>query len=84
MIRVKIFDSEAEYQSDDIPKWWLNFANTAGADEFTTIDEVNTELMNWSASFWISENKEQSLLFGDRYLDFYDERAYTWFIMRWS
>lgn len=83
MIRVKLFDGDTDYKSDIIPRWWLNFAESTG-DDLTTVDEANIELMNWSASFWIAKHKENKLLPGDRYLDFYDEQAYTWFIMRWA
>lgn len=82
MIRVKLFDGDIDYKSDAIPRWWINFND--GVGDFATVDKVNTELMNWSASFWIAKHPDNNLLLGDRYIDFYDEHAYTWFIMRWS
>jgi len=72
--------------------WWYKFVNSVhlGNDTFSTeqrIDIVNAELMNWSAQLWRDNATIVSDSASDEksaYLDFYDEQAYTWFIMRWA
>jgi hypothetical protein len=80
MIRIKIFEEDSRVIV--VPKWWQNFCH--GADVGDSIDDVNEKLMDWSASFWISKNTVNSIEYGDRYLDFYDEPAYVWFMLRWA
>jgi hypothetical protein len=72
--------------------WWYKFVNSVnlGNNTFSTeqrIDIVNAELMKWSAQLW----RDNATILSDSasdtksaYLDFYDEQAYTWFIMRWA
>jgi hypothetical protein len=38
-------------------------------------------LLEYSASYVIMNSQDGALR---RYVDFYDEEAYTWFILRWS
>ena len=80
MIRIKVF--EENMQVIVVPKWWQNFC--IGGDVDDSVDDVNRKLMDWSANFWIARNTDSRFEYGDRYLDFYDEQAYVWFMLRWS
>ena len=69
--------------------WWWKFLH--GTDKrsgpLTTeerIDSINIELLNWSAQLWDHCRKDASYAYQSAYIDFYDEQAYTWFILRWS
>jgi hypothetical protein len=66
----------------EIPHWWRNFGKLAGED----IDGINDQLLEYSAHFvCMVERKENGpRRFGRRYIDFYDEQAYFWFVLRWS
>jgi hypothetical protein len=90
MIRVLISDHGNISPYD----WWYNYAASVrnGPSNITVdqrIDVLNIELMNWSAQLWQNEPIPHELgttvsKYRNVYLDFYDEQAYTWFIMRWS
>ena len=77
---VELFNSKATNYSTT-PQWWRNFirGNTPG-NRFNR-EETNDRLWEYSASYVVL-NRDM----GDvqRYVDFYDEKAYTWFILRWS
>ena len=69
--------------------WWWKFLH--GTDKrsgpLTTeerIEAINLELLNWSAQLW--RHEQTATRHNDRsaYIDFYDEQAYTWFVLRWS
>jgi hypothetical protein len=77
MIRIKIFDEDRH--PSEIPRWWYNFLPDSFGEE-----EINHALMDWSANFWIAKPVNPLSGYGDRYLDFYDEHAYTWFMLRWT
>lgn len=82
VIRIKLFGENAS--EPDIPYWWVKFARGCGYNDFSTIEEVNECLMDWSANFWIAKHTDDVRDLGDRYIDFYDEHAYTWFMLRWK
>lgn len=76
---VLLFEPDSE---KDIPHWWRNF----GKHSVDDIDGINEQLLEYSAHFvCMVERKENGpRRFGRRYIDFYDEQTYTWFILRWS
>lgn len=89
MIRVMISDhgNESPYQ------WWYKFIGSVPSKNSITvekrIDVLNTELMNWSAQLWQNEPGSHELgttisKYRNVYLDFYDEQAYMWFVLRWA
>ena len=81
MIRIKLFEENGKV-FPDVPPWWYNFAMSF---EGESVEEVNYALLDYSASFWIANNTiPKNAGYGDRYLDFYDEHAYSWFMLRWS
>lgn len=70
-------------------KWWWNFVG--GVDQGSRvltpeehIDIINLELLNWSAQLW--QYGQRSMFYTNQsvYIDFYDEQAYTWFVLRWA
>lgn len=78
MIRVRIFEEDSRLS--DIPQWWYNFC-LPDYDE----EELNQRLLDWSANFWVATTKRPDKIgYGDRYIDFYDESAYTWFMLRFT
>jgi hypothetical protein len=90
MIRVLISDHGNMSPYD----WWYNYVASVrkGPSNITVdrrIDDLNIELMNWSAQLWQNEPIPHELgttvsKYRNVYLDFYDEQAYTWFILRWA
>jgi len=90
MIRVMISDhgNESPYM------WWYKFIASVKHGKYgqtveQRIDVLNTELINWSAQLWQNEPVPHELgttisKYRNVYLDFYDEQAYTWFILRWA
>ena len=78
MIRIKIFQY-GKYVDPDIPQWWKNFTRVHG---HKYRDQINEALLPWHANFWTRMNAD--ILGFDRYLDFYDEQAHDWFMLRWS
>ena len=89
MIRVRISERGNESPYD----WWYKFIESVKRGMNGTIDKridiLNTELMNWSAQVWQNEPVPHELgttisKYRNVYLDFYDEQAYTWFILRWA
>ena len=80
MISIKLFEENGK-MFPDVPQWWRNFAMSVEGD---SVEEVNHALLDYSASFWIAKPAIPENGYGDRYLDFYDEHAYSWFMLRWS
>ena len=81
MIRIKLFEDNSK-AFPDVPRWWFNFAMSVKGD---SVEDINHALLDYSASFWIANTTiPKNIGYGDRYLDFYDEHAYTWFMLRWS
>ena len=82
MIRIKLFEENGK-MFPDVPQWWMNFATSF---EGESVEEVNHALLDYSASFWIANTTIPNIPggYGDRYLDFYDDHACSWFILRWS
>ena len=79
MIRIKIFEEDCHPY--EIPQWWFNFCpDSFGVGE----EEINHALMDWSANVWLAKPKNPLSGYGDRYLDFYDEKAYIWFMLRFT
>lgn len=72
-------------------EWWLNFIEYCFPHPRTPmgthehIEIANVELMNWSAQLWIKDKPDLLWRHAESlYLDFYDEHAYHWFVLRWS
>jgi hypothetical protein len=85
MIRILLSDKG----STPSCQWWWNFINSVEqrSDALTTqerIDIINLELLNWSAHLW--QHGQRSVFYTNQsaYIDFYDEQAYTWFVLRWT
>ena len=77
MIRIEVFEYGA-YRNTVIPQWWKNFTRAHG---HKYKDHINEALLPWHANFWTHGNEMAGYT---RYLDFYDEKAYVWFMLRWS
>jgi hypothetical protein len=89
MIRVLISDHGNASPYD----WWYNFIESVRRGRNSTINQridiINEDLMNWSAQLWQNEPIPPELgttvsKYRNVYLDFYDEQAYTWFVLRWA
>lgn len=72
-------------------EWWWQFIRSVDkkSQASTTddhIDVVNLELLNWSAHLWQHQptGADWPLARKNAYIDFYDEQAYTWFVLRWT
>lgn len=76
---VKLFDSREQFYHTF--KWWRNFTRENPPGQRFNREETNTRLLEYSASYVIMNSQDGALR---RYVDFYDEEAYTWFILRWS
>ena len=66
-------------------KWWWNFTRSVDQrSKALTTDMINLELLNWSAQLW--QCGQRGLIYSNQssYIDFYDEQAYTWFVLRWA
>ena len=63
------------------PRWWKNFLRANPPGNRFNIRVTNDRLMEYSANYVVTGSSGGSVR---RYLDFYDQRAYTWFIMRWA
>jgi hypothetical protein len=66
------------------PKWWRNFLreNFTGSARYD-VDKINHKLLDYSANY--SRVVFSNHMSGyNKYLDFYDEQAYLWFVLRWS
>ncbi len=70
-------------------QWWWKFLHDTDdrnaphtAEE--RVDIINTELLNWSAQLWDHRQQGASYAFTNAYIDFYDEKAYAWFLLRWA
>ena len=80
MIRIKLFEDNSK-AFPDVPRWWFNFATSI---EGESIEDINHALLDYSASFWIAKPAIPINGYGDRYIDFYDAHAYTWFMLKWA
>mgnify|MGYP003335084596 CR=1 FL=1 len=85
MIRVLLSKQRLPAQQ----RWWWNFLHgtdkrTAPSTAEERMDVVNLELLNWSAQIWHHRQKGAVSPHYRSYLDFYDEQAYAWFLLRWS
>lgn len=85
MVRV---DLVLDSHTDHVPDWWRNFGvahphliSNDGGNTQGRIDVVNQVLMDWHAQVWLAYTDEQVF---HSHVDFYDEQAMTWFLMRWS
>lgn len=81
MVTVLLFDHKT-YKSPGY-SWWRNFAETIQGKGAIRLDTINEQLMDYNAHFHCT-GKGGVESWGDRYIDFYDERAYNWFVLRWS
>lgn len=77
---VFLFEPNPEDGSCDVPDWWWNFGEQFPDD----VDKINELLLEHSAQFVCMKKRGPLGGFGKRYIDFYDEKAYTWFLLRWS
>lgn len=65
--------------TQQIPNWWRNFVTESFSD-FSNMDEINDKLFPFMAQFsYMGESNSTA----KRYIDFYDEEAYTAFVLRW-
>lgn len=83
MVSILLFNPDAVYKSG--PTWWHNFAETVEGKGKggVRVDTINTVLMEYAAHFHCT-GPGGTRSWGNRYIDFYDERAYNWFVLRWS
>jgi hypothetical protein len=58
------------------PQWWHNFLDHNMNRYVFSRERINLALMDYSAQFVRLKHS--------RYIDFYDEQAYAWFLLRWS
>jgi hypothetical protein len=73
-------------------KWWWQFVRSVNPVPVSTADQkmeiINDELLNWSAQMWYNVPKSPDARtyssYQNAYIDFYDEQAYTWLVLRWS
>ena len=69
--------------------WWWQFIRSVDKRSHALstedrIDIINSELLNWSAHLWQHQPAGVDWPHKNAYIDFYDEQAYTWFVLRWS
>lgn len=79
-ITVPIFDSSNASDGSGSPRWWRNFIRENPPGQRFSNDTTNDRLLEYSASYVVVINSEKVC----RYVDFYDEQAYTWFLLRWA
>ena len=75
---VALFDSK---NPDVTPVWWKNFTRNNPPGHRFDREETNTRLLEYAASYSVMSRNGRGT---NRHLDFYDEPAYTWFMLRWS
>jgi len=63
------------------PRWWKNFIRANPPGTRFNISVTNDRLMEYSANYVVTGGQGGDV---QRYLDFYDQRAYTWFLLRWA
>lgn len=63
------------------PTWWKKFIRGNPPGTRFNHDVTNDRLFEYSASYIAIHNNPRGML---RYLDFYDEQAYIWFMLRWA
>lgn len=79
---VALFDS-SNPDALGSPVWWRNFIRSNPPGERFNRETTNDRLLEYSASYSLIQREGmRSGVY--RYLDFYDEKAYTWFVLRWS
>jgi hypothetical protein len=78
---VKLFSSRDPDPLRAIPHWWKNFTRNNPPGQRFNREETNTRLLEYSASYVVMSTHTGILR---RYVDFYDEKAYIWFVLRWS
>lgn len=82
---VPLFNSNAPSYAMS-PKWWRNFIRGNAPGHRYNREETNNRLLEYSASYVVMTERNPPAVPPRiaRYVDFYDEAAYTWFVLRWS
>ena len=75
--RIKMFNDDTSKGTE--PQWWINFINNLPLN--ASVDDVNQRLAEYNMKFVLENGKTP---YGNRYLDFPDEKSYTIFLLRWS
>lgn len=78
---VLLFDPKNIHRES--PIWWRKFCDECSGAGAERLETINAALMDYAAHFHCTKNGGMQT-WGNRYIDFYDERAYNWFILRWS
>jgi hypothetical protein len=76
---VPLFDSNKP--NVRTPSWWRNFVRSNPSGERFNREVINDRLLEYSGSYSVAHHAMSGV---HRHLDFYDEKAYTWFVLRWS
>ena len=63
------------------PQWWKNFIRGNKPGERFNKESTNDRLLEYSASYVVMSGGSSAPVL--RYVDFYDEQAYLWFVLRW-
>lgn len=79
------FESPDGTETCGPPRWWLNFVKSHGVVANTLepfLDQRNLQLLEYSAQC----HRHQAVGCRTRKytIDFYDEKAYTWFMLKYS
>lgn len=77
--RVLMFGNYDEVGSHIEPQWWLNYVHKLPLN--LSVPEINEDLSKYNAKFVLQND---TIPYGNRYLDFPDEKSYTMFVLRWS
>jgi hypothetical protein len=71
-----------DYNGRFLPQCWVNFVHyhRFQHSEFYGVllrERISRALLEYHAVYWEHEG-------GKEFIDFYDELAYTWFVLKWS
>ena len=88
VVRGFLFDSNG-LSRQQVPHWWRNFVHGVlpplsqrpARNWEQSMHMLNGYLVPWHAVYWLHHDQDKVTR---RYIDFYDEHAYTWFLLNWS
>jgi hypothetical protein len=86
VVRIFLFDSGSNSR-EQVPDWWRNFVHDTLPIRRLQEGSENRRLLNvallpWHAQYWMHVRPDATPT--RRYIDFYDEAAYHWFLLKWS
>lgn len=76
---VELFNSDKP--GDASPRWWRNFIRGNPPGERFNKESTNNRLFEYAGSYVVLGGGSSAPVL--RYVDFYDEKAYVWFLLRW-